>query len=335
MTTLNAHRFSVAPMIDVSDRHFRYLCRLLTRYTRLYTEMITTAALLHGQRARLLDFHPIEHPVALQLGGNDPAQLTACSDMARDAGYDEINLNCGCPSDRVQDGAFGACLMQHPERVRDCLRAMAQQQTLPVTLKCRTGLGRSDNFDAFLQFIDTATDSPCHTVILHARNAWLDGLSPKENRDIPPLKYDWGYRLKSLRPHLTVVLNGGITSLEGTHAHLQYVDGVMIGRAAWHNTGCLAAVDTQLFQDTHTVPDRLGVSHHYAQYCAEQQALGVPLGTLIKPLLGLWHEVPGARQVRRHLSEHAHRPGASASVILDALAHVSTIQPSGVQCPLG
>lgn len=309
-------------MIDVSDRHFRYLCRLLTRHTRLYTEMITTSAILHGQRERLLGFHPVEQPVALQLGGNDPAQLAVCSDVAQEYGYREVNLNCGCPSDRVQDGAFGACLMQQPTLVRDCLRSMGRSPAMPVTLKCRTGLGRSDDFDAFLHFIDVTTDSPCHTVIVHARNAWLDGLSPKENRDIPPLKYDWAYRLKALRPHLTIVLNGGVTSLTETQQHLQHVDGVMIGRAAWHNTWCLAGVDAQLFDDEPAQLDRITVTQQYAHYCHEQRALGVSLGTLIKPLLGLWHDAPGARQVRRHLSEQAHRPGATPDIILDSLKHV-------------
>ena len=244
-------------MIDVSDRHFRYLCRLLSRHTLLYTEMVTTPAILHGKRERLLGFSREEDPVAVQLGGNDPAQLAECSQLAREYGYCEVNLNCGCPSDRVQDGAFGACLMKTPERVREGLIAMAVHPDMPVTLKCRTGIGRQDDFDTFLRFIDITTDSPCQTVIVHARNAWLEGLSPKENREIPPLKYEWVYRLKTLRPHLTIVINGGIKTLDEMQHHLLHVDGVMIGREVWHNTYVLADIDAAVFGDNSPRPDRL------------------------------------------------------------------------------
>lgn len=314
------HRFSVAPMIDVSDRHFRYLCRLLSRHALLYTEMITTGAILHGQRERLLGFNVDEHPVALQLGGSDPAALRDSAALAHTCGYDELNLNCGCPSDRVQSGAFGACLMATPTLVRDCLRAMADGSPAPVTLKCRTGIDQQDDFDDFLRFIDVATDSPCQTVIVHARNAWLKGLSPKENREIPPLKYDWVYRLKALRPALTIVINGGIKTLPEAQQHLRHVDGVMIGREAWHNTFCLAAVDRELFGDSTAVPDRIAITRAYARYCEQQFARGVPLTALTKHLLGLWHSVPGARQFRRHISDQAHHPGATPEIIQDALA---------------
>jgi tRNA-dihydrouridine synthase A len=312
-------RFSVAPMIDVTDKHFRYLARLLTRHTLLYTEMITTGAILQGKRERLLAYTIEEHPVALQLGGSDPAALRDCSDIAKQYAYDEINLNCGCPSDRVQSGAFGACLMTTPELVRDCLRAMAEQATIPVTLKCRTGIDQQDSFDEFLHFIDITTDSPCQTVIVHARNAWLKGLSPKENREIPPLKYDWVYRLKELRPHLNIVINGGIKSLDESQQHLQHVDGVMIGREAWHNTFFLADVDAELFGDEHDTADRITVTKAYAEYCSAQHAQGVSLSVLTRHLLGMWHNIPGAKQFRRHISEQSHKPGATVAIIDEAL----------------
>lgn len=312
-------RFSVAPMIDVTDKHFRFLARLLTRHTLLYTDMVTTGAILHGKRERLLAYNNEEHPVALQLGGSDPAALRDCAVQAKEYGYDEINLNCGCPSDRVQNGAFGACLMAAPELVRDCLRAMAVDTNIPVTLKCRTGIDQQDNFDEFLHFIDIATDSPCQTVIVHARNAWLKGLSPKENREVPPLKYDWVYQLKTLRPQLHIVLNGGVTSLQNAKQHLQHVDGVMMGREAWHNTFFLADVDAELFDDSHEKADRIAVSKAYSAYCAEQHEQGVSLSVLTRHLLGLWHNIPGAKQFRRHISEQSHKPGATVAIIDEAL----------------
>ena len=323
----DTHRFSVAPMIDVTDKHFRYLARLLTRHTLLYTDMITTGAILHGKRERLLAYNREEHPVALQLGGSDPAALRDCSIQANEYGYDEINLNCGCPSDRVQNGAFGACLMSTPELVRDCLRAMAEQATVPVTLKCRTGIDQQDSFDEFLHFIDVTTDSPCQTVIVHARNAWLKGLSPKENREIPPLKYEWVYRLKALRPQLTIVINGGIKTLAESQTHLQHVDGVMIGREAWHNTFFLADVDAVLFGDEHEKADRIAATRAYAGYCEQQQTEGVSLGILTRHLLGLWQEVPGSRGFRRYISENAHKKGATVAIIEEALALVSSRIP--------
>jgi len=312
-------KLSVAPMIDVTDKHFRYLARLLTKHTLLYTEMITTHAILHGKTDHLLAFNNTEHPVALQLGGADPAQLRDSSAIAAQYQYDELNLNCGCPSDRVQSGAFGACLMSTPIVVRDSLRAMAEGSQLPVTLKCRTGIDQQNNFDEFLQFIDVTTDSPCNTVIVHARNAWLQGLSPKENREIPPLKYDWVYRLKELRPQLNIVINGGIATLAEAKHHLQHVDGVMMGRAAWHNTFFLSEADAVLFDDPHEIANRIQITQQYAAYCAEQHALGVSLSVLTRHLLGLWHNVSGSRQFRRHISENAHKKGATVAVIHDAL----------------
>ncbi len=307
-------------MIDVTDKHFRYLARLLTKNTLLYTEMITCAAILHGKRERLLAFNKEEHPVALQLGGSDPAQLRECAQIANDYGYDELNLNCGCPSDRVQSGSFGACLMAEPLLVRDCLRAMGEQHRMPVTLKCRTGIDQQEDFDDFLHFIDVTTDSPCQTVIVHARNAWLKGLSPKENREIPPLKYDWVYRLKQLRPHLRIVINGGVKTLDESQQHLQHVDGVMIGREAWHNTYFLADVDRQLFGDDSEKADRIAITRQYAAYCEREIQNGTALTALTRHLLGLWHNVPGSRQFRRHISEQAHKRGATTEIIEEALS---------------
>jgi tRNA-dihydrouridine synthase A len=317
---MSSQRFSIAPMIDVTDTHFRFLARLLTKHTLLYTEMITSGAIMHGKAERLLKYNATEHPVSLQLGGSDPAQLAECAQIGASYGYDELNLNCGCPSDRVQSGAFGACLMSTPDLVRDCLRAMATQTTARVTLKCRTGIDQQDSFDEFLHFIDVTTDSPCQTVIVHARNAWLKGLSPKENREIPPLKYEWVYRLKSLRPHLCIVINGGIHTLEETQMHLQHVDGVMIGREAWHNTFFLAEVDNTLFGDDAAMPDLIAVTRQYAHYCQQQLQEGVSLGILTRHILGLWHNVPGSRGFRRYISENAHKKGATTDVIEEALA---------------
>lgn len=305
-------------MIDVSDKHFRVLARLLSRHALLYTEMITVPAILHGDPERLLAYNAAEHPVALQIGGSQPAQIRDALQIAAQYNYDEFNLNCGCPSDRVQSGAFGACLMAEPQLVRDCLTAMAVNDT-PVTLKCRTGINQADSFAEFLHFIDTTTDSPCQTVIVHARNAWLKGLSPKENREIPPLKYDWAYRLKELRPHLTVVLNGGVKTLSETRAHLQHVDGVMVGREAWHNTYFLSEVDAEIFDDHYPILDRVAISRQYADYIAEQLAQGCKLGSTAKHLLGLWHGVNGAKLARRHLSEQMHKKDAGIEAVLEAI----------------
>ncbi len=312
-------------MIDVTDKHYRFLARLLTRHTLLYTEMITTGAILHGKRQHLLEYNNEEHPLALQLGGSDPAQLRDCALIASSYGYDELNLNCGCPSDRVQSGAFGACLMGTPELVRDCLRAMSEGTTAAVTLKCRTGIDQQDNFEEFLNFIDVTTDSPCQTVIVHARNAWLQGLSPKENREIPPLKYEWVYRLKALRPHLTIIINGGIKSLSESQQHLLQVDGVMIGREAWHNTYFLAQADAMFYDDAHTIAQREQVTREYAKYCAEQQSLGVSFSMLTRHLLGIWHNVSGAKHFRRHISEQSHKKGATVAIIEEALNLINAV----------
>ena len=320
------HRFCIAPMMDWSDRHCRFFWRLLTRRARLYTEMVTTGALLHGDRARFLDFNPEEHPVALQLGGSDPAELARCAQLAESWGYDEVNLNCGCPSDRVQSGMFGACLMAEPQRVSDCVAAMRQACSIPVTVKHRIGIDEMESFEEMLDFVDRVAAGGCEVFIVHARKAWLQGLSPKENREIPPLHYDWVHRLKRERPQLTVVINGGITSVDACREQLAHVDGVMIGREAYHNPFMLAEVDGALFGDSAPPPTRSGVAAALLPYVRRELDAGTQLHHITRHVLGLYHGIPGARRFRRHLSEHAYQQGAGLSVLEDAIALVSETQ---------
>jgi len=319
-------RFSVAPMLDWTDTHCRYLMRLISHNTLLYTEMIATPALLHGQRHHmLLDFNPEEHPLALQLGGSEPEDLAACAKMGEKWGYDEINLNCGCPSDRVQKGRFGACLMAEPERVADCLKAMSDAVSIPVTIKCRIGIADHlqddiESYETFANFVATVTrDTGCHTVIIHARKAWLKGLSPKENREIPPLHYDYVYRVKEELPQIEIILNGGVTTLDDVSEHLKYVDGVMMGREAYHNPFILQQVDSLFYQDNHPLPTRKDICEQFMDYSRHQMDKGLSLQHLSKHLLGLYHEVPGGRKFRRHISENSHRPDADIHVLEDAL----------------
>ena len=324
MTKAPERRFCVAPMLDWTDSHCRYLMRLISQHALLYTEMITTGALLRGDAARWLAFNPEEHPLALQLGGSDPGELARCARLAEQWGYDEINLNCGCPSDRVQNGRFGACLMAEPGLVADCLKAMQDATTIPVTIKCRIGIDQQEGYEPFRDFIATViTRSACQTVIVHARKAWLQGLSPKENREIPPLHYDYVYRLKQEMPELEVILNGGITSLEQGLEHIQHVDGIMMGREAYQNPFILSEVDRLFFDDQHPATTRATVSQQFMQYCGEQMARGTKLHHLTRHLLGLYHEVPGARRFRRHLSENAHRPDAGIDVLTEALGKIT------------
>jgi len=307
-------------MMDWSDRHCRRFWRGLTRCARLYTEMVTTGALIHGDRERLLAFDPgIEQPVALQLGGSDPADLARCARFAEAAGYDEVNLNCGCPSDRVQNGAFGACLMARPALVADCVRAMRDACTLPVTVKHRIGIDHMESYGEFRDFVGTVADGGCEVFIVHARKAWLKGLSPKENREVPPLNYPWVYRLKAEFPGLTVVLNGGIDSLAAGREHLAAVDGVMLGRAAYQDPWQLARVDSTFFgaADPANTPEEALLA--LVPYVERQLAAGTPLNHLTRHVLGLFSGRPGARRFRRHLSEHAHRPGAGAATLRAAL----------------
>ncbi|MGA7801184.1 MAG: tRNA dihydrouridine(20/20a) synthase DusA, partial [Gammaproteobacteria bacterium] len=288
-------------MMDWTDRHCRYFLRLISRHTWLYTEMVTSGAVLHGDRERLLGFDPCEHPVALQLGGSEPAELAEAARISAAFGYDEINLNVGCPSDRVQSGRFGACLMVEPERVARSVAAMAAAVTVPVTVKTRIGVDEHDSYESLYGFVDAVAAAGCRTLIVHARKAWLQGLSPKENREVPPLRYDVVYRLKADFPDLEIVVNGGVHGLDEAQHHLRHVDGVMIGRQAYHNPYLLAAADGRIFGDTAQAPSREAVAAALLPYVEEQLALGVPLQRVTRHILGLFQGVPGARAWRRHL----------------------------------
>jgi tRNA-dihydrouridine synthase A len=290
--------------------------------------MVTTGALLHGDRARFLHFNPEEHPVALQLGGSDPAELARCAELAEQWGYDEVNLNCGCPSDRVQSGVFGACLMARPQRVADCVAAMTRACAIPVTVKHRIGIDDMESFDEMLHFVDTIAAAGCSTFIVHARKALLQGLSPKENREIPPLHYDWVYRLKAERPDLDIVINGGIADVEDCRVHLARVDGVMIGREAYHNPFMLAQVDPVLFDEPAPATSRVGVMAGFLPYVEAELARGTRLHHMTRHILGLYQGLPGARRFRRYLSEHAYREGAGLSVLEDAVAQVEALPPT-------
>jgi len=305
-------------MMEWTDRHFRRFIRLITRHTLLYTEMVAAGALIHGDRERLLAFDPAEHPLALQVGGSDPAELALCANIAEAHGYDEVNLNVGCPSDRVQNGRFGACLMAKPDLVARCVEAMSKAVSIPVTVKTRIGIDRLDSYEDLCSFVATIASAGCRTVIIHARKAWLNGLSPKENRAVPPLRYDIVRRVKQDFSGLEIILNGGITDLDQVESHMQAVDGVMIGREAYHNPYLLAEVDGRFYHDHHSIPSRMEVMDAYLPYVDRQLRSGVRLQSMTRHLLGLYHAVPGARQWRRYLSEHAHRAGADAQVLVAA-----------------
>lgn len=315
----DSHRFCVAPMMDVTTRNCRYFLRLLSRNTRLYTEMLTTGAVVHGDRDALLGFDASEHPLALQIGGSEPRAMAACAEIAEAHGYDEININVGCPSDRVRSGHFGACLMAEPQRVADCVAAMIARTSIPVTVKSRIGIDEQDRYEDLLQFVDTVAAAGCRTFIVHARKAWLSGLSPKENREIPPLRYPLVHRLKSERPALRIVINGGLATLAACRQHLEHVDGVMVGREAYRNPYLLAQVDGALFDDPREPMDRDQVVEAMLPYARERVAAGEPLHRISCHMLGLYKQQPGARTWRRHLSENAHRPGAGPSVLRDAI----------------
>ncbi len=304
--TMPSHRIAIAPMMDWTDRHCRYFHRQLTRHTRLYTEMVTTGALLHGNRPRHLDFDPSEHPIALQLGGSDPADLATCAQLGAQWGYDEINLNCGCPSERVQRGSFGACLMAEPQLVADCVKAMLDAlgscTRIPVTVKHRIGIDRIDEYGFVRDFVGTVAEAGCMVFIAHARNAVLKGLSPKENREIPPLKYDYVYQLKRDFPHLTIVLNGGITTSDAIRQHLQHVDGVMVGREAYHNPYWLSTVDRDFYGDDHETASREAVEAAMNAYADTQIAQGVPRHAVMRHMVGLYKGLSGARAWRRRIT---------------------------------
>jgi tRNA-dihydrouridine synthase A len=309
-------------MMDWSDRHCRYFWRLLSQNALMYTEMVTTGALIHGDRERFLHYDAAEHPLALQLGGSDPEDLAQCARWAADAGYIEANLNCGCPSDRVQNGAFGACLMATPELVRDCVQAM-NETGLRITVKHRIGIDDMDSYDEFRDFVATVAEGGCDTFIVHARKAWLQGLSPKENREIPPLNYPWVYRLKKELPSLSIVINGGIETIEDCKTHLEHVDGVMLGRAAYHHPWLLSEVDAQLFATPPPHHSRERIIEALLPYIEQELSAGTRLNQITRHLLGLYQQVPGARRFRRVLSERAHRPGAGTEVLMAALAEVT------------
>lgn len=320
MTAPLDRRLSVAPMLDWTDRHCRYFLRLITRRTLLYTEMVTTGALIHGDRERHLGFDTAERPIALQLGGSDPADLAVCARLGADWGYDEINLNVGCPSDRVQQGRFGACLMAEPELVTECVAAMKGSIAIPVTVKTRIGIDHHDSYEELTEFVAQVAAAGCDALIVHARKAWLQGLSPRENRDIPPLRYDVVARLKGDFPELSISLNGGVTTLAQANDLLAHLDGVMIGREAYQNPWVLAEADRVIFGDTDPPPTARGVLEAYLAYVERNLAIGVPLNAMTRHILGLFQGQPGARAWRRHLSENAHRPGAGVEVLRTAAA---------------
>ncbi|MGE0765103.1 MAG: tRNA dihydrouridine(20/20a) synthase DusA [Hyphomicrobiaceae bacterium] len=321
-----AHRLSVAPMMDWTDRHCRFFHRLMTRRALLYTEMVTADAILYGKRAQLLEFSAAEHPVALQLGGSDPTKLAEAAAIGEAWGYDEINLNVGCPSDRVRGGNFGACLMADPALVARCVASMLEAVRIPVTVKCRIGIDDQDSEADFERFVATVAGSGCRTFIVHARKAWLQGLSPKENREIPPLDYARVWRLKEAHPELTIAINGGIGSLDQAIEHLRHVDGVMLGRAAYQTPWLLTEVDRRIFDNEppQTAASRLSVLSALKPYVAGHMARGGRLNNVTRHILGLYHGQPRARAFRRFLSEHAVGQAAPACVLDEAIEAMRT-----------
>jgi len=313
---------SIAPMMAWTDRHARYFLRLISKQTLLYTEMVTTGALLHGDRDGFLRYHPEEQPIVLQLGGSQPDDLAECALMAEDAGYDEVNLNVGCPSDRVKRGKFGAGLMAEPELVAECVAAMRNKVKIPITVKCRIGIDDMDDESALDEFVAIVAEAGCEHFIVHARKAWLQGLSPKENRDIPPLKYDVVYRLKQARPSLRVTINGGIKTLESMQQHLQHVDAVMLGREAYHNPYLLAQFDAQFYGSNESPRSRQEVIHALLPYIEQELTEGTPLHSMTRHLHGLFLGCRGAKAWRRFLSENDNKTDAGVEVLLQALKRV-------------
>ena len=317
-----SNRLSVAPMLDWTDRHCRYFHRLLSQQTLLYTEMITTGAILHG-KGDFLEYNEQEHPLALQLGGSNPVDLAACAKLAGERGYDEVNLNVGCPSDRVQNGRFGACLMAEPELVADCVSAMKEVTDIPITVKTRIGIDDQDSYEFLTKFVSTVSEKGgCEQFTIHARKAWLSGLSPKENREIPPLDYDRAYQIKKDFSDLVIAVNGGVTTLEQTKEHLQHLDGVMIGREAYHSPFILAEVDQQIFGLDTPIKKRSQVVEEMYPYIERELSNGASLGHISRHMLGLFQSMPGARQWRRYISENAHKKGAGIEVMQTALAKI-------------
>ena len=321
MSNIN-RKFTVAPMLDWTDRHCRYFHRLLTKQALLYTEMVTTGALLNGDVERHLRFNAFEQPVALQLGGSEPKEMVACARLAEDYGYAEVNINVGCPSERVQKGAFGACLMAEPHLIADCVAAMQAAVNMPVTVKNRIGIDEQQERDSLFNFVETVAQAGCQTFIVHARKAWLKGLSPKENREIPPLNYALVYELKQAFPQLEIIINGGITTLEQCQHHLQWVDGVMVGREAYHNPWLLAQVDSQLYATPDSFNQRRAVIDAFIPYIEQQLSQGGTLAPMSKPILGLFQGIAGARYWRRYISENAFKSNADAKILLQAMQKI-------------
>ena len=314
-----SHRFCIAPMMEWTDRHYRYLARLMSQQTFLYTEMVTSLALIHGDRSRFLTYNQEEHPVALQLGGNQAKQMAQAAEWGAEAGFDEININIGCPSDRVQAGGFGAYLMREPTRVADCVRAMKAVTETPITVKCRLGVDDDDSYAFFRDFVAEVAEAGCELFVVHARKALLKGLSPRQNREIPELQYDKVYRIKQEFPSLEIILNGGVKSIPEMQQHLSQVDGVMIGREAYKHPQFLLDIDQALFDQPGPDRNLIDVVQLYCRYMEVNLEQGVPLNAMAKHLLSLFQGVPGAKLWRRHLSEHIHQAGANVAVIEEAL----------------
>ena len=321
-------RLSVAPMMARTDRHERYLLRLITRRTLLYTEMVSSGALVHGDSERFLAFHPAEHPIALQVGGSHPPEMAACARLAEEAGFDEVNINVGCPSPRVREGRFGACLMGEPQLVGQCVFEMRRACTRPVTVKTRIGIDQRDSYAELCAFVRIVADAGCRTFVIHARKAWLEGLSPAENRSLPPLHYERVHRLKQDFPELQIILNGGVHTLETVGEQLGRVDGVMIGREAYRNPYLLADADRAVFEADEKSPSREEIILRFLPYLRAELARGTPLSALTRHLLGLYQSRPGARRWRRLLTEGSVRPGAGAELLLEALELVKAVSRS-------
>ncbi len=319
-------RFCIAPMLDWTDRHCRYWLRLIFPNALLYSEMVTAPALMHGDQNKLLAFDPFEKPLALQLGGNEPQVMAKCAKLAQEYHYDEVNINIGCPSDRVQSGLFGACLMAKPQVVADCVVAMRDAVDIPITIKTRIGIDAMEGYTPLREFVSRIVAAGCRVIIVHARKAWLQGLSPKENREIPPLQYDYVYRLKQEFPEQQIVINGGIRDSAAVYEHLKYVDGTMIGRAAYLNPYALIDVNRTVFGDPAMVPARIDLIEKYLPYINRQLAQGVYLKHMTRHMLGLFKGIPGAKQWRRYLSEQAVKVGAGPEVVVNALNQVRALQ---------
>ncbi len=318
----DSHRFCVAPMMDCTDRHYRYLARLMTKHSRLYTEMVTTGALLYGDHERYLNFNSCEHPIALQLGGNDASEMARCTEYAAKYAFDEVNINAGCPSDRVQAGKFGACLIREPKTVANCIKTMSKVADIEITVKTRIGVDELDSYENLSNFVKIIADAGCNTFIIHARKAYLLGLSPKQNRTVPPLRYEYVYQLKQEYPQLKLILNGGLDNLNEIHNHLVQLDGVMIGRKAYDDLYFLANVDTEIFGSEDKSISRYEILNKYLMYAQEQLSLGVPLSILMRPTFGLFNGISGAKAWRRFLSENIHKMNTDINVICQAASEM-------------